>query len=142
MSKRLDVLTAVKALVAAALPDAEVLGLDGDEAAPDRISAGGRVIVRSGTPGDPEVDLSPLTYHYEPEIPIEVASSTGDEDTLDAMTGAIGRAVQADRTLGGLVDWLDATAPLTDDVYLAGATPARGAVLSIIAAYSTSDPLN
>ena len=146
MSKRLDVLKAVKALVQAALPSAQVIGLDGEEAAPDRIPPTGRVIVRSGDPGGPEVDLSPLTYNYSHPIPVEIAAyesgSLASEEVLDDMMGRIGAGLAADRTLGGLCDWIEADAPLTDDIYASGARPPRSADLVITAAYSTPDPLN
>ena len=35
-----------------------------DEVVPERIPAAGLVIVRDGQPGNPEVTLSPLRYHY------------------------------------------------------------------------------
>lgn len=65
-SKREQVLDAIKALVAAALPDADVKR---NLAKADRIPPGGLVIVRDGDPGDPEVMLSPLLYIYTPPHP-------------------------------------------------------------------------
>ncbi|MBB4154176.1 hypothetical protein GGQ80_002086 [Sphingomonas jinjuensis] len=145
MSKRLDVLAAVRAMVKAALPGADVVGLNGDDAAPARVKDGGRVVVRSGDPGDAEVDLSPLAYNYRHPIPIEIigykTSSRSAEEVLDAMMEAIGTAIEADRTLGGLCDWLEPTAPGTDDIYTDGAAVPRGADLLIVASYSTPNPL-
>jgi hypothetical protein len=63
-TKQLQVILAVKALVAEALPDAEIRGFDGDATKPTRVGSGGCVIGTRGDPGDPEVDLSPLTYNY------------------------------------------------------------------------------
>jgi hypothetical protein len=54
---------------------------------------------------------------------------------------ALGEAVMADRTLGGLCMWLDAIAPETDDIYTDGARPPRGADLIIVAMYATANPL-
>jgi hypothetical protein len=34
------------------------------EVLPERIPAAGLLILRDGEPGEPEVTLSPLTYHY------------------------------------------------------------------------------
>jgi hypothetical protein len=142
-SKREQVLDAVKALVAAALPNADVKR---NLAKAERIPPGGLVIVRDGEPGDPEVMLSPLTYIYTHRMPIEVAayetSSQPREQMLDEMLGAIGAAVAADRTLGGLCDFLEAEAPSTDDVETAGARAGRWADAAIIAVYGTTDPLN
>jgi hypothetical protein len=142
-SKREQVLDAVKALVATALPNADVKR---NLAKAERIAPGGLVIVRDGEPGEPEVMLSPLTYVYTHRIPIEVAAYetalTPREQVLDEMLGAIGAAVAADRTLGGFCDFIEAEAPATDDVETAGARAGRWADAAIIAVYGTTDPLN
>lgn len=142
-SKREQVLDAVKALVAAALPDADVKR---NFAKAERIPPGGLVIVRDGEPGEPEVVLSPLTYIYTHRIPIEVAayetSSLSREQVLDEMLSAIGTAVATDRTLGGLCDFIEAEAPATDDVEMTGARAGRWADAAVIAVYGTADPLN
>ena len=36
-----------------------------DEMLPERIPAAGLIILRDGQPGEPEVTLSPLRYHYQ-----------------------------------------------------------------------------
>lgn len=59
MSKRESVLAAVKSLIASVLPAAEVKR---NQDKPERIPAGGIVIVRDGDPGNPEYTLSPLAY--------------------------------------------------------------------------------
>ncbi|MCW5683567.1 MAG: hypothetical protein KIT85_04160 [Pseudolabrys sp.] len=142
-SKREQVLDALKALVAAALPDADVKR---NLAKPERIAPGGLAIIRDGDPGEPEVMLSPLTYIYTHRIPIEIAayetSSQPREEVLDDLLGAIGSAVAGDRTLGGLCDFIEAEAPSTDDVETAGARAGRWADTSIVAVYGTTDPLN
>lgn len=147
MSKRLDVLFAVKQLIEAALPGAKVLGLDGAEAPPATIPATGLVIVRSGDPGDPvEITMSPATYWYEHAIPIEVSTfksgSLTSEEALDAMLVSIGDAIAVDRTLGGLCNWLDTSSAATEDIYAEGdGRPPRGAPIMILASYSTTNPL-
>lgn len=145
MSKRLAVLIAAKGLIEEACPDADVIGLDGADAAAHRIPAGGRVIVGAGDLGDADITLSPLTYFYDHGIPVEVLAS--DEQTVDALLLAIGTAVEADRTLGGLCDWLDVTAAGTEDIASYDergnliARPARGGSFMIMASYSTPNPL-
>ena len=142
-SKREQVLAAIKTLVANALPGADVKR-NQDKA--DRITPGGLVIVRDGDPGEPEVILSPLTYVYAHRVPIEIAayetSTQTREQVLDAMLGVIGAAVIADRTLGGLCDFIETQAPGTDDVETAGARAGRWADAAIVAVYGTTDPLN
>lgn len=141
-SKREQVIEAVTALVASALPNADVKrNLD----KPERIPPGGLVIVRDGDPGEPDMLLSPLTYIYDHRVLLELAalpsSTLSREQALDAMLAAIGAAVAADRTLGGLCEFLDVEAPTSDDLEIAGAAPGRWADAAIIASYSTPNPL-
>ncbi|HXF88311.1 MAG TPA: hypothetical protein VNK48_08165 [Xanthobacteraceae bacterium] len=142
-SKREAVLAGVLALLRSALPSAEVRR---NLAKPERIPAGGLAIVRDGDPGEPEVLLSPLTYLYAHRIPVEIAAresgTQSREQVLDAMLAAIGAAVAADRTLGGLCDFIEAEAPATADIEAAGAQTARWADAAIVASYGTPDPLN
>ncbi len=146
MSKRTDVLFAIKQLINLALPGAKVLGLDGAEAPPAVVPATGMVVVRTGDPGEPQIDLSPPSYNYEHRIPLEVSGlkSGGltSEEALDVMLMAIGEGIAADRTLGGLCDWLETTSAATEDIYAEGGSqPPRGADIMIIASYSTPNPL-
>lgn len=139
MSVHRDVDRAVKALAAAAVPNAEVLGLDGAGASPDRIGAPGRIIVQEGDPGQPEITLSPLTYHYDRSIPIDVTAASAA--VLDAIFVALSAAIAANRTLGGLVEFLDATAPLTEAQAIDGAPVLSAGSATIVATYSTPQPL-
>ncbi len=141
-SRREAVLDAIKTLVASALPAAEVKrNLD----KPERIPPGGLVILRDGDPGEPEVLLSPLTYVYEHRIPLELAAfastSLTREEVLDQMLVAIGTAVAADRTLGGLCDFVEAEAPTSDDLEATGAISGRWADAAVVASYATANPL-
>ncbi len=142
-SKREQVLDAVVALIDAALPAAKV---ERNAPKPERIPPGGLVIVRDGDPGEPEVLLSPLMYLYTHRVPLEVAAresgAQSREQALDAMLVAIGAAVAADRTLGGLCEFLEAEAPATADIEAAGAQAVRWADAAIVASYGTPDPLN
>lgn len=141
-SRREEVLKAVRALIATALPAAKV---ERNAAKPERIPSGGLVIVRDGDPGDPEVTLSPLTYIYTHRIPVEIAvvaaPPSSREQVLDATLVVIGAAVEADRTLGGLCDFLEPEAPSTDDLEATGTVAGRWADAVIVATYATSNPL-
>lgn len=142
-SKREAVLDALRGLIAAALPNAEVKR---NLAKPERIPPGGLIVIRDGDPGEPEVTLSPLSYLYTYRIPVEAAAfesaTLTREQVIDSMLAAIGAAIVADRRLGGLVDWIEAEAPVSDDAETLGSQPARSAELAIIAVYVTADPLN
>ena len=100
-------------------------------AKPERIPAGGLVIIRDGDPGDPEVHLSPLTYIYTHRIPVEVAvlaaAPLSRERSWTRLSSAIGEAVEANRTLGGLCDFLEPEAPSTDDLEATGTVAGRWA---------------
>jgi hypothetical protein len=141
-SRREEVLNAVKALIAAALPGAKV---ERNAAKPERIPSGGLVIIRDGDPGDPEVTLSPLTYIYTHPIPVEIAILASGvltrEQALDAALMEIGEAVEADRTLGGLCDFLEPEAPSTGDLEATATVAGRWADAVIVATYATSNPL-
>lgn len=110
---------------------------------PTKISAQGLVIQRDGDPGEPETTFSPLLYHYEHRAQIEVFVQAGRdrEELFDNLCGAIGSAVVADRTLGGLCDWIEAEAPAPDDTPVDGAPTYRAAVIGVHLHYATPDPL-
>jgi hypothetical protein len=144
MSKRRDVLLAVKALVQGALPLAKVRGFDTDAKRPSQADPGGDVIGHPGDPGEPDIDLSPLTYNYEHAIPLEVGVRSGVADPdaeLDVMLMAIGEAIDGDRTLGGLCSFVEAEAPEVNDRTTEGASSLRWAAVTIVAHYSTAGPL-
>jgi hypothetical protein len=55
---------------------------------------------------------------------------------------AIGSAVAADRTLGGLCDYTETAAPVSVDLIVEGAPGFKAATLPIILHYGTADPLS
>jgi hypothetical protein len=113
------------------------------DALPERIPATGLIILRDGKPGEPEVTLSPLTYFYEHRAELEVVIQAGaDRDTLfDTLTASIGTALAADRTLGGLCDWVEAEAPEPVDLPIEGAAALKAAVIIVLLHYASPDPL-
>ncbi len=76
------------------------------EVVPERVPAAGLVILRDGEPGEPEVHLSPLEYHWRQRAELEavVQGASCDAD-FDALCAAIAAVIAADRTLGGVCDW-------------------------------------
>jgi len=111
---------------------------------PERIPATGMIIMRDGSPGEPEVTLSPLVYSYEHRAELEVVIQSGtDRDCrFDALAVDIGAALAVDRTLGGLCDWVEAEAPDPVDLPIDGAAALKAAVITVILHYDTIDPLN
>ncbi len=142
-SKREQVLQGVSALLKGALPKAAHFR---NEVKPETIPTGGFVNMDDGDPGEPEVTLNPTTWIYEHAIPVDVAAlksrTVSAEVRLDAMLQAIGAAVAADRTLGGLCDYLMVQAATTEPLTAEGAAVSRLALVEIVAVYGTSDPLN
>lgn len=109
---------------------------------PERIPAAGIVILRDGEAGEPEVTLSPLAYHYEHRAEIEAIAQGGNRNaTFDSLCASIGTALAADRTLGGLCDWVEAEAPRPVDLPVEGAASLKAATITVVLHYSLADPL-
>ena len=112
------------------------------EVLPERVPAAGLLILRDGDPGEPEVTLSPLMYHYQHRAEIEAVVQGPDRDALfDTLCASIGSALAADRTLGGLCDWVEAEAPSPVDLPVEGAASLKAAVIPVVLHYSTTEPL-
>jgi hypothetical protein len=112
------------------------------EVLPERVPAAGLLILRDGEPGEPGVTLSPLMYHYQHRAEIEAVVQGADRDaTFAALCVSIGAALAADRTLGGLCDWVEAEAPRPVDLPVEGAASLKAAVIAVVLHYATSDAL-
>ena len=114
-----------------------------DEVLPERIPAAGLIILRDGQPGEPEVTLSPLRYHYQhrAELEVVVQAGTSRASAFDDLIAAIGAALEADRTLGGLCDWVEPEAPASVDLPVEGAASLKAALITVVMHYSTTAPL-
>jgi hypothetical protein len=138
VTQRETILTALAVLLRT-IPHVPVLR---GEVLPERIPPAGLMILRDGEPGEPEVTLSPLTYHYQHRAEIEAVVQGANRDAaFDALCAGIGTALVADRTLGGLCDWVEAEAPRPVDLPVEGAASLKAAVIPVILHYSTTDPL-
>ncbi len=115
------------------------------EVLPERVPTQGLLILRDGDPGDPEVLLSPLLYLYDHRAEIEVVVQADDpaarDAALDIILTSIGAAIAADRTLGGLCDWIEPEAPKPVDLPVEGAATLKAAVVPVILTYATADPI-
>ncbi len=114
-----------------------------DDALPERIPTAGLIILRDGQPGEPDVTLSPLRYHYQhrAELEVVVQAGTGRASAFDNLIAAIGAALEADRTLGGLCDWVEPEAPASVDLPIEGAAALKAAVITVVLHYTTTGPL-
>ena len=114
------------------------------EVLPERVPAAGIMILRDGNPGEPGVTLSPLTWHYQhrAELEVVVQANAGRDAAFDHLIAQIGAALSADRTLGGLCDWVEAEAPEPVDLPIEGAASLKAAIIPVVLHYSTGDPLS
>lgn len=109
---------------------------------PERVPAVGLLILRDGEPGEPEVTLSPLRYHYQHRAEIEaVVQGAARDAAFDTLCASIGAAIAADRTLGGLCDWVEAEAPRPVDLPVEGAASLKAAVIPVILHYTSPGAL-
>ncbi len=113
------------------------------EVLPERIPTAGLINLRDGQPGEPEVTLSPLRYHYQhrAELEVVVQAPNGRASAFDTLIVAIGTALEADRTLGGLCDWVEPEAPASVDLPIEGAAALKAAVITVVLHYTTTGPL-
>ena len=114
-----------------------------DEVLPERIPPAGLIILRDGQPGEPEVTLSPLRYHYQhrAELEVVVKAGTGRASAFDTLIAAIGTTLEIDRTLGGLCDWVEPEAPASVDLPIEGAAALKAAIVTVVLHYTTNGPL-
>lgn len=143
MSKSEQVLSALFAALGTHLP--EGVKLLRNAVLPERIPAGGVAILRDGDPGEPELLFSPALYLYEHraelDLVVEALSPAARDAAFDALKLAVGGALAADRTLGGLCDFVQGEAPAPVELPIEGAEGLKAASLGVILSYATSDPL-
>jgi hypothetical protein len=140
-TRREEVLAALFARLQA-MPDATVKR---EEPVPEKVPAAGLVILRDGDPGEPEVLLSPLAYLWQHQTEVEVVVQQVPADaataTLDSLLAEVGSVLAADRSLGGLVDWVEWGPPRTRDLAIDGAAGLKAAAVTVTLHYVSSDPL-
>lgn len=141
-SKPEKVLKALFAVLAAALPEVKVLRND---AVPEVIPAGGLVIQRDGDPGEPEFLFSPPTWYYEHraelEVFVDLARAEDRDAAFDAIKRAIGAALAANRTMGGLVDYAVGENPAPLELSGEGLPGVKAGLISVLLPYDSPDPL-
>jgi hypothetical protein len=113
---------------------------------PEKIPAGGLIILRDGDPGEPEQALGGFgSTYYQHAIDIEVYVEDGDAVARDAafddLLQQIGVALEADQTLGGLAFGLTYGRPEPSIEAVAGAPAIKTATLSVTVDYESDAPL-
>jgi hypothetical protein len=142
-SKAERVLEALRTLLAT-VPGAAV---ERNSVLPEKIPAGGLIILRDGDPGEPEQALGGFgNAYYQHAVDIEVYVEAGDPGTrdtaFDERLQQIGVALEADPTLGGLAFGLTYGRPEPAIEAIAGAPAIKTATLTVTVDYETSAPLS
>jgi hypothetical protein len=113
-----------------------------DGALPERVQVNGLIIIRDGEPNEAEVTLSPLRYHYQHRVILEVfTQARANRCQLMQICGEIGAIIAGDRTLCGYCDWIEAEAPEITDIPSEGAQNILAAIGPIRLYYALADPL-
>ncbi|MBW4984135.1 acyl-CoA transferase [Mameliella sp. CS4] len=117
-------------------------GVERNLVVPEAIPAAGLVIMRDGRPAVESVTL-PRTYHLDHDVEFEfyAQGATGREAVTDARRQELGAAIEADRTLGGLCDWVEAQPVESDDQRVQGGKSMRVDVVRVTLSYATTNPL-
>jgi len=142
-SKAEQVLGALNAVLET-VPGATV---DRNSVLPEKVPAGGLVILRDGDPGEPEQALGGFgNAYYQHAVEIEVYVEEGDaparDAAFDALLQQIGAALEVDPTLGGLAFGLIYGRPEASIEAIAGAPAIKTATLSVTVDYEASAPLS
>ena len=115
-------------------------------ALPERVSDQAMAILRDGEMGEPEVSLSPLTYHWQHQVAIELYVADPDASARDArMDGLLvelAALIELDRTLGGFVEYAEIGPPKFDELAPEGTSGIKACLLPLVLHYSSSGPLN
>ncbi|WP_372923039.1 acyl-CoA transferase [Roseovarius sp.] len=109
---------------------------------PERVPYQGLVILRDGTPGEPDVTLSPWRAWYSHRVEVEAFMPPGaSEAALDALLTRIGAALAHDDSLDGRVELMTPSAPELQPVPVEGGAPFLAATLAVTLEYQVTDPL-
>ncbi len=99
------------------------------ETTPQRIPAGGLVVVRDGETVEETPILSPLAWQVEHRAEVEVtvagATPAARNTLLDALLVDVAAAIAANRTLGSAVEWAQPGSASFEDVEFEGAAGSR-----------------
>ena len=142
VSKIEQILTALTARLCT-VPKAKV---ERNTAAPERIPRGGLIVLRDGDPGEPEQALGGVgSVYYSHAVEIEIYVETGEaaarDTAFDALVSAIGTALDADPTLGGLAYGMTTARPESDTEAVIGAPAIKTGTVEVIVEYETETPL-
>lgn len=117
-----------------------------NEDALEKIPSGGLIVIRDGDPGDPDVVLGGFrSCYYQHQIDVEVFVQNGDgtlrDSAFNTLVSAIGDALEADLSLGGLCQNISYGYPQANTDPVTGGAGVKSALISLIAEYETAKPI-
>ncbi len=141
-SKTEQVLETIKALLVS-VPGAKI---ERNTAVPENIPTGGLIVLRDGDPGDPETALGGFggiyySHGIEIELYIEDGDATVRDAAFDGLVQAIGTALEADPTLGGLAFGMAYGRPEINTEAVAGAPAIKSGTIIVTVEYETTSLL-
>ena len=115
-------------------------------ALPERVLDHAMAILRDGVMGEPEVSLSPLTYHWQHQVAIEIFVADPDaserDKRMDELLVELAALIDADRTLGGVIEYAEIGPPKFDELAPDGSSGIKACLLPVVLHYSSAGPLN
>ena len=115
-------------------------------ALPERIADHAMAILRDGEMGEPEVSLSPLTYHWQHQVAIELFVADPDaaarDARMDGLLVELAALIEADRTLAGVVEYAEIGQPKFDELAPEGTSGIKACLLPVVLHYSSAGPLS
>ena len=122
------------------------LTVERNAAVPHEAPEGGLVIVRDGTPGEPERVMGGFeSAYYSHVIDIELFAQAGSDAARDAvfetLLAGVKTALYADKTFGGLAYGFETAIPDIQTLPVDGGPPIKAGVLPVIVEYEMSTPL-
>ena len=113
---------------------------------PERLSEHAMAVLRDGEMGEPEVSLSPVTYHWQHQVAIELFVADPDsrerDKRMDELLVELAFLIEADRTLGGVIEYAEIGPPKFDELAPDGVSGIKACLLPVVLHYSSSGPLN
>ena len=115
-------------------------------ALPERIADHAMAILRDGEMGESEVSLSPLTYHWQHQVAIELFVANPDaaarDSRMDGLLVELAALIEADRTLAAVVEYAEIGQPKFDELAPEGTSGIKACLLPVVLHYSSAGPLN
>ena len=120
--------------------------IERNSAVPEKIPAGGMIVLRDGDPGEPDTALGGFGgVYYSHDVEIELYVEEGDamarDAAFDTLVQAVGTVLEIDPTLGGLAFGMTYGRPEIDTEAVAGAPAIKTGTITVTVEYETASPL-